>query len=91
MSVASLTIEDGAVQGSGSDAAGEWTISGTVDKEDHNEKGRVLVKFVKDYTKWQIYYRGRMNAPLTSIKGHYGFKTEDFEEEENQVFKLKQN
>ena len=82
MSVASLTIEGEDIQGSGTDAAGEWTISGTVDKKDHNEKGRVLVKFVKDYTKWQIFYRGRMNASMTTMSGHWGFKAEDFDEDE---------
>ena len=82
MAIAGLDIERGVVKGSGEDDAGSWTISGTVDKDDRDKKGRVLIKFVKDYTEWQIFYRGRMNASMTTMSGHWGFKAEDFDEVE---------
>ena len=59
-----------------------------VDHADVDGDGCSKVTMVKDYKSWKVFYRGRMNPQQSKMKGHYGFKTPDFEDDEGQTWKL---
>ena len=54
--------QTGDVSADGHDDSGPWSITGKVNREELDDKGKMAVTIEKRYEEYTIYYQGKINA-----------------------------